>query len=645
MKHEKISKENRILDGMNYVDMDLVDAAGEDRRQPPLDKKRWPRRILGRVVTALITMAVVAGLVFTAKERMQWNTPEWNDGGAFVNYADLICYEGQLYFVTEAPAKDAVGEKIGKIGASWIRHPEPDPDGKISATHLPKNAPVHVWAGYEPTERICAQREKGEWAYYVWECDWAQEQADREPLDIKVVTPEDAEASQNAAKEEASKAGKDEVYYLGGTYTRYLGPELLNNASVGAPIGELMELPPDGTSRHAVGTVVYRWSGYDPWLRIAIRSAEGGHYYYERWTEEERGQLTMAEYLPQDSQVTAISLRKRDGALVGMITDEQEIRSLLAVLRQETELSHVTNERTMDPDDGRHMDLILTDGSRVRCMLCNDEFGYSLREFSLPERFLEKLHSYEIYTIDESLGSVNYGSPLVAEWARPSVREIEPWEDGRVVYTIGSVWLEDGRLCMGHSGCEGPFVTLQVRDGVVWTLDKQGVLRREEQEIAAGVTCFVLDASGTLYGTEDGLYRLSESTGETVRLADGQIITVASGGMTAYYGTANGGVGSVWIDGSHGQDICQMAVRQLCPFPYSRNNGHRTSLLEYEDGLLLIDEENRAWIRKGREEMFLLAESVQTVQYLGDHILRVEHLDGTQENRNLLYDNGDRFQP
>ncbi len=620
MKHEEISKGDRMLDGMNYVDMDLVDAAGEDRRQPPLDKKRWPRRILTRVMTAVITMAVVVGLVLTMREKMQ-QAADSDVGGRIPEYT------GMTLDIKEG---------------SW----------KENETSASDNENVPV-----------------------------------------------------------ADAAVDTVYYLGGTYTRYLGPELLNNASVGAPVGELTELPLDGTSRYAIGTVVYRWSGYDPWLRIAIRSAEGGHYYYERWTEEEREQVTMAEYLPRDAQVTAISLRKRDGTLVGMITDEQEIRSLLAVLREETELSNVTDERAMDPDDGRYMDLILTDGSRVRCMLCDDAFGYSLREFSLPEGFLAKIHSYEIYTIDESLGSVNYGSPLVAEWARPSVREIEPWEDGQVVYTVGSVWLEDGRLCMGHSGCygplwdrsytvlaenvagdlriedmeiwyrtedgavaylyfwypndtgrfyedldqgadfssyitkqetlyEGPFVMLQVRDGMVWTLDEKNVLRREEQEVATGVTCFVLDASGTLYGTEDGLYRLSESTGETVRLADGRIATVASGGMTAYYGTADGWVRSVWLDGTHEQDICQMDLRQLCSFPYSRNNGYHSSLLEYEEGLILVDEEDRVWIRKGREEMFLLTESVQTVQYLGDYILRVEYLDGTQENHNLLYSNG-----
>ncbi len=694
MKREGTSKGDHVLESMSYVDMDLVNAAEEDRLRPPLDRKRWPRRILSRVAMAMVTMAVVVGLVSTMKEQMQWDTPEWNSGGAFVNYADLICYEGQLYFVTEAPEKDAVGERVGKIGASWIRHPEPDPDGKISATHLPKNAPVHVWEGYSSAQRLCAQRENGEWAYYVWECDWAEEQANREPLDIKVVTPE--------------AAVEDTVYYLGATYTRYLGPEILGGSHVGIKKYGMVEADPSpGQGRHPVGTPVYEWSGHDPWYRIAVRSAEGGNYYYERWTEEELAGLTMKEYLPLDEQVTAISLRKRGGTLVGMITDPQAIRAILSSLREEAGLSHVTYERVMDQMDGRYMDLVLTDGSTVRFMLYDSQFGYSMREFSLPAGFLEEVHDYEIYEIDEGLGSVHYGSPLIAEWARPSVRKVEQWVDGQEVYTMGSVWLDGERLCMGHGGCygplrdqgytvlaedvagdlrmedmeiwyrtaegqvaylyfwyphgfnrfyedldagvdlspyiqehrilyDGPVVKLQVRDGVVWTLDEEGVLRKETEIIATEVTCFVLDASGTIYGTTDGLYRLEEQTGQCLRLVDGEITAVTSGGMIVYYATAEDQIQSIWVDGTHHRDICAMDVRELHYINMAWGNGFSTGMIRYEDCLILIDSQGRAWLQRQQREHVLIGENIQTMQYLDEFVVQVQYTDGAQENINLL---------
>ena len=693
MKREEASKGDRMLESMSYIDMDLVNATEEDRR-PSLDRKRWPQRILNRVAVAMVTMAVVVGLVSTMKEQMQWDTPGWNSGGAFVNYADLICYEGQLYFVTEAPEKDAVGERVGKIGASWIRHPEPDPDGKISATHLPKNAPVHVWDGYSPAQRLCAQRENGEWVYYVWECDWTEEQANRDPLDIQVVTPE--------------VAVEDTVYYLGATYTRYLGPEILGGSRVGIKKYGTVEVDPSlGQGRHPVGTPVYEWSGHDPWYRIVVCSAEGGNYYYERWTEEELAQLTMQEYLPLDEQVTAISLRKRGGTLVGLITDPQAIRAILRPLREEAELSDVTYERVMDQMDGRYMDLVLTDGSTVRFMLYDSEFGYSIREFSLPAGFFAQLHAYEIYDIDERLGSVHYSSPLITEWARPRVRKVEQWVDGQEVYTMGSVWLDGGCLCMGHGGCygplrdqsytilaedvagdlrmedmeiwyrtvggqvaylyfwypygsnrfyeeldagvdfspyiqeqrilyDGPVVKLQVRDGVVWTLDAEGVLRKETETIATEVTCFVLDALGVVYGTADGLYRLEEGTGQCLRLSDGEITAVTAGGMIVYYATSEGNVQSVWVDGTHGQEICAMDVREMYYVNIAWGNGFSTAMISYEDSLLLIDSQNQAWFQRQPGYCVLVGENIQTMQYLDEFVVRVQYVDGTQENINLL---------
>jgi len=171
---------------------------------------------------------------------------------------------------------------------------------------------------------------------------------------------------------------------------------------------------------------------------------------------------------------------------------------------------------------------------------------------------------------------------------------------------------------------------------VVWTLDKDGVLRKETEIIAADVTCFVLDASGAVYGTADGLYRLEESTGQCQCLSDGVITAVTSGGMIVYYATAEDRVQSVWVDGTHDRDICAMDVREMHYVNMAWGNGFSTGMIRYEDSLILIDSQDRAWIHRQSGESILIGENVQTMQYLDEFVAWVQYLDGTRENINLL---------
>ena len=131
--------------------------------------KRWNYRIFVKMGVAVLTIAVVILLISTVKKKMQWNTPSPSAGSGIVEYADLICYEGRMYYLVETPAQDAVGDKLGEVSVSWTREPWPNEEGLISASVLYLGDPVHVWEGYDPEERLCARRENGEWAYYVHE--------------------------------------------------------------------------------------------------------------------------------------------------------------------------------------------------------------------------------------------------------------------------------------------------------------------------------------------------------------------------------------------------------------------------------------------------------------------------------------------
>ena len=577
-----------------------------------MDKKRWSRRILVKILVAVATMVVVLIWVSTARNKMQEYTRDSDVGGPFP------VYEG-------------------------------------------------------------------------------------ETLDIKVVKPNDITKSPEAT-------AADVVYYLDGVYTRYLGADILGGSHVGEPIGTLME-PGGENGKHKVGTAVYQWQGYDPWYRIAICSAEGGNYYYERWTEEALAQLSLEEMLPADDLVTSMSIYMPKGAHVGQITDPQVISTLLAQLRESGGFHSSGEEKVIKSYEmpamtdlaGRRLVLTLVDGSSLTITVYDGTEAYCLREISLPGGWLETVCGYEIYTVDESLGSTNYGSPLVGEWARPTERKIEQWVNGNEMYSIGTLWVDDHRLCMGYSGCfgpqasrewgvlaedvtgdlrvedmeiwyrttegavaylyfwyphghgalydelekgndlskyvkertilyEGPFVKLQVRDGVVWTLDEDGMLRRQDQVIAADVNCFVLDASGVIYGTKSGLYRLQESAGEkeedqnTARiteeakqLATDHITAVTSAELLVYYATDQGQVRCVRVDGLEDRMVCEAEAKAL---QFCREGADRY--------LLMTDERDILWSIRSGGQLVKVAEGVEAAQ-LVDYSLWVRYKESKGE--------------
>ena len=156
---------------------------------------------------------------------------------------------------------------------------------------------------------------------------------------------------------------------------------------------------------------------------------------------------------------------------------------------------------------------------------------------------------------------------------------------------------------------KGPFIKVQVRDGQVWTLDEKGILRRENEKIAAGVTCFVLDASGTIYGTEEGLYRRVESTGEVVSLAAGNVTAVSSAEMMVCYALASGQVRSVWLDGTKDRLVCEAAAVNL---KFDRMGEWRF--------LLLTDEQGTLWSVQSTGELLPIAEHVVAVQLVENRL-------------------------
>ena len=150
---------------------------------------------------------------------------------------------------------------------------------------------------------------------------------------------------------------------------------------------------------------------------------------------------------------------------------------------------------------------------------------------------------------------------------------------------------------------EGPFAKVQVRDSVVWTLDHTGLLCREGQVVASDVACFELDASGTIYGTSQGLYRLQERTGEICFLAAGDITAVASAELFVYYATDQGQIRCVRVDGLEDRQVCKLDAKGL-----------QWDRMEERRILLATDQQNTLWSVRNDGRMIKLEDHVEATQ-------------------------------
>ncbi len=109
---------------------------------------------------------------------------------------------------------------------------------------------------------------------------------------------------------------------------------------------------------------------------------------------------------------------------------------------------------------------------------------------------------------------------------------------------------------------DGPFVRQQVRAGVLWTLDREGNLRRNGETVAQAVRTFVLDPLGVTYSSEGAIWRL-RSDGHATKLAEAVTDTMAVAGIYLYYSPTSGGVWRVRLDGQDNQKLWDLSAQKL----------------------------------------------------------------------------------
>ena len=108
---------------------------------------------------------------------------------------------------------------------------------------------------------------------------------------------------------------------------------------------------------------------------------------------------------------------------------------------------------------------------------------------------------------------------------------------------------------------EGPFVRLQVRLGVIWTLDKDGTLRRDQETVARAVTSFALDPLGVTYSSDGAIWRLPMN-GRSVKLAAADAVTMAAADTYLYYSPTAGGLWRMRLDGTDNRKLWDVSAEK-----------------------------------------------------------------------------------
>lgn len=109
---------------------------------------------------------------------------------------------------------------------------------------------------------------------------------------------------------------------------------------------------------------------------------------------------------------------------------------------------------------------------------------------------------------------------------------------------------------------EGPFVRLQVRLGVIWTLDKDGTLRRDQETIARAVTSFVLDPLGVTYSSDGAIWRLP-ANGRCIKLATADAVAMAAADTYLYYSPTASGLWRMRLDGTGNRKLWDVSAEKI----------------------------------------------------------------------------------
>ena len=109
---------------------------------------------------------------------------------------------------------------------------------------------------------------------------------------------------------------------------------------------------------------------------------------------------------------------------------------------------------------------------------------------------------------------------------------------------------------------EGPFIRLQVRLGVIWTLSQERILQRNGDLVAEHISSFALDPLGVTYSDGQTIWR-KRTDGEIKKLADNGAVTMATADIYLYYAQPSGGIWKMRLDGADNRQVYDLNAQKI----------------------------------------------------------------------------------
>ncbi len=499
--------------------------------------------------------------------------------GEQASYISAVTYETFMY--TQVRAADettyVLGDRLGTVQFNSIGYEGPYEAFSISSTTLHAGDPIYEWEGYDSLFRICGVDSSG--MVHGFE--------------------------RNAIE------SRFEICFI------------------------------DRFS-HAIDTLDRTITG---WFRPRDESSDG----------------SILKWFPDAEKIVSIRICDDNPMELGRIDSAEQIREFVRLFKEATVYPDQFDRAAMGLEVKQRIYLTLQDGSETQIILFNKNLGHWKGYVAIPEGLWDLITSDTLY--EAGAENLNYGA-LCAEidyageafleiqdqyvmapvWAADGELRIGRYYPGDEYYVLANdaqgfiriegtdIWyLTDAgnvsHLRFQYPACEadfieklaagadlsayvtlremlyeGPFVSLQVRNGVVWTLDAQGFLSRDGAIVETDVTCFALDAEGVTYGCDDGLFRERKGSASAKQLTQTAVKAVAAAGINVYYATADGEIRKIQIDGDKDCAIRSLAAASLQYSPFDVGE------------LAITGEDGKAYLLFGDAELFCIAEGVDKTE-------------------------------
>lgn len=434
-----------------------------------------------------------------------------------------------------------------------------------------------------------------------------------------------------------------------------------------------------GSTMMEPGDEIYEWPGYSEEYRV-VGMHDGKTYAFERNNGEGLVGLQISKWFPDTNKVAEIRICDNQPVELGRITEQSEIKKVLDILLKDSQFIDTKwDDVCKSQDNILRLFLKLSDGSEAKIVLFENDVGHWMSFAKLTKGFRSLIESYIIY--HAGYENLNYGAicasdnyelreidaktemgyyTMASVWVKKGILYIGNKYDTNKQYALANdaagdiriegtnIWYRTTSGSIAHlrfrfpkdesalydalenkedlskhittreTLYKGPFTALQVRLGIIWTLDEKGTLSKNNVPIAEGVNCFALDGDGVTYGGADGLYRRLSTDSSVKRMANMKVNAIAAAGVNVYYATADGEIRQIRVDGTDDMLIYTMQAVSL-----SYNNNYGSSNV-----LTIIGQDNKAYMLFNDSKLFCVAENAKKAESSSPSLC-------------VLYENGD----